>query len=282
MKFEDCFPHSFKALRQEFGIPEPSSLSWVAQTRSDDSDLCHEMLSTFGFTEAQVHRAAERYHLGKSRSGKTIYWMIDELGFLWDGRIGNSWVTTMLKSRYPAAAPHLQVKHCLFGLHQLSECGSLYNTQAGPLMVPAYHSVRATGGAVASSPKGRPWRGDASLVPFLRAEEMNTLKPVGLVESERTAVLLSELCPELLWLAYSYASNCTIDQFAPLQGRKIILYPRTDLTMETYLSFLELADQVRRTYNLDISVSSLLEDHATDDQKQRHIDLLDFIFEHPE
>ena len=42
---------------------------------------------------------------------------------------------------------------------------------------------------------------------------------------------------------------------------------------------LEVADQARRKYHLDITVSSLLEDHATPDQKQRCIDLVDYIFE---
>ena len=42
----------------------------------------------------------------------------------------------------------------------------------GPLMVRGYLNVRATGGAVASSPyRGRPWRGWMLLCFFLRAEE---------------------------------------------------------------------------------------------------------------
>ena len=49
---------------------------------------------------------------------------------------------------------------------------SRQKNHAGPLMVRAYLSVRATGGAVASSPyRGRPWRGWMLLCFFLRAEE---------------------------------------------------------------------------------------------------------------
>ena len=44
--------------------------------------------------------------------------------------------------------------------------------QAGPLMVPAYLNVRATGGAVASFPyRGRPWMGWMFLCFFLCAKE---------------------------------------------------------------------------------------------------------------
>ena len=209
--------------------PSRRRISLIDECRSDDSDLCHEMITQYGFTEEQMHRAAERFHLGRSKSGKTIYWMINDIGRCLDGRIGDSWVSTMLKSRYPEGAPYVRIAHCLFGLHQISE-------------------------------------------------ENDSIMPIGIVESERSAVLLSELRPELLWLAYSYGSNCTVDKFEPLQGHKVTLYPRTDPNQEYYLSFLELADQVKRAYPIDISVSSFLDDHATDDQKTRNIDILEFLY----
>ena len=214
--------------------PSPRPINLIEESRSDDSDLCHEMLTTFGFTQDQMHRAAERFHLGRSKSGKTIYWMIDDIGCTLDGRIGDTWVSTMLKARYPTAAPYVHFDHCLFGLHQISECD----------------------------------------------EPTNRIMPIGIVESERSAVLLSELCPDLLWLAYIYGSNLNVDSFESLQGRKITLFPRTDSVKETYLSFLELADQVKRCYkDIDISVSRFLEDNANDDQKCREIDLLQYLLE---
>ena len=74
----------------------------IEECRSDDSDLCHELTDRYGFTPEEMHRAAERYHLGRSKSGKTIYWMIDELGIVRDGHLANSWVSQMLKSRCPS------------------------------------------------------------------------------------------------------------------------------------------------------------------------------------
>ena len=230
---EQLFPHTFRAVRRRLGLPEagdPNRKRSIVQVcRSDESDLCHDLLSVYGFTEEQMHRAAERFLLGRSKSGKAIYWMIDELGRCLDARIGDSWFSAMLKVRYPFAAPYLQTAHCLFGLHQIS-----------------------------------------------RHEQM----PVGIVESERSAVILSEVQPQLLWLAYSYASNCTVDRFEPLQGRKVTFFPRTDPAREIYFSFLELADQVKRLYrNIDISVSTFLDDRASEAQKVRCIDLVDFLFE---
>ena len=102
---------------------------------------------------------------------------------------------------------------------------------------------------------------------------------VAIVESERSAVVLSELFPECIWMAYSYPSNFTVDKLAPLQGCVVSIYPHTDPTGCTYVSFLELADQARRLYDIDLSVVSVLEEHASEEQKERCIDILDFITE---
>ena len=228
---DDIFPYSFKAIRKRLGIPEPSTrkTDMVKDSRSDDSEFCHELLTKYGFTQDQMHRAAERFRLGRSKSGKTIYWMIDDLGRCIDGRLGNTWVSTLLKARYPAAAPYLRIEHCLFGLHQVS-----------------------------------------------LAEE----SPIGIIETEQSAVILSEVCPDLTWLAYSYNSNLTIDRLEPLQGHKVTIYPRTDPYMEYFMVALELSDQAKHVYqDLDISVSTFLEDHATEEQKSRNIDLVGFLFD---
>ena len=47
----------------------------------------------------------------------------------------------------------------------------------------------------------------------------------------------------------------------------------------TYLFFLDLAEAVRQRYDIHISVASILEDLATPPQKDRCIDLLDFLRE---
>ena len=42
---------------------------------------------------------------------------------------------------------------------------------------------------------------------------------------------------------------------------------------------LELADQVKRVYDIDISVSSFLDDNTTPAQQSANIDLVDYLFE---
>ena len=92
-------------------------------------------------------------------------------------------------------------------------------------------------------------------------------------------MVLSELFPESIWMAYATTGQLTPDLFAPLEGQTVILYPRTDPTLSTYLFFRDLVDQTLRFYDLDLSVDRTLEDYATEDQKEREIDLIDFLLE---
>jgi hypothetical protein len=50
--------------------------------------------------------------------------------------------------------------------------------------------------------------------------------------------------------------------------------------MANYCCWNDISDLARRNYRLDIECSAYLEDQATPAQKQRHIDLVDFLYEH--
>ena len=220
MKLKDILSPSFKDYLK--AIAPMVVVGW-------DSDLCQEVVSNGWLSEEQMRHAAERYRLGKSKSGKTIYWMIDEMNQVRDGHLGDTWVSSLLKAREPKLLQSWHPGHCLFGLHLLTVVEN---------------------------------------------------KPICVVESEASAVVLSELFPESIWMAYAYPANMTVDLLEPLQGCIITIYPQTDPNMEIYLSFLDFADTVRRVYpSMDISVENILEENATEEQKQRNIDLVDFLFE---
>lgn len=113
----------------------------------------------------------------------------------------------------------------------------------------------------------------------LTADDSLSSFPVSIVESERTAVLLSEVFPRSLWLSTVPGSCFTISLLKPLQGRVVKVFPHTDETMSNYVCWLDLCDLARRTYHLDIECSMLIEDSATPDQKRREIDLYDLYIE---
>ena len=294
MTWNEVFCNTFKVLSKEiepevkkkidFTLP---SMPMVNACRADDFDFFRPLIDSGDLTIDQMHHAAQRYLLGKSRSGQPIFWMIDDLGTVYDGHLGPTWVSTTLKSRAPLLQ-YWRVKHCLFGLHLLSQSASREKNHPDPLMGRGYLNERATGGAVKSSHIGEDLdRVDASFSSFLRAEEKDRLGfkgvsplelPISIVESEQTAVLLSELLPESLWMAYCDTPNLTLDLLEPLQGCTVMLFPRTDPTMSNYLFFLDYANQVRQIYpSIHLTVDNTLEENATDAQKSCCIDLLDFI-----
>jgi len=205
------------------------SMKMVEACRADDFDFFLPWIEAGRLTAEQMHHAAGRYHLGKSRSGRPMFWMMDERLDPLDAHIGSEgWLSEALKRREPVLSQWCPA-HCLFGLHLLAQRGT------GPLL------------------------------------------PVAIVEAEASAVVLSELFPEALWMAYATVEHLDCRLFAPLRGRTVTIYPRTDPSFSTYLFFHDLAEEVRRRYDMHIGVASVLEDHASAEQKERCIDLLEFL-----
>ena len=211
-----------------------------------DSDFCREVVAKGWLTNEQMRHAAQRYRLGRSRSGRTIFWMIDELGFVRDGHIGNAWASAMMKQREPELLKDWHTEHCLFGMHLVDENENQNENDNGNEN---------------------------------EDENQNENSPVGIVEKESSAVVLSELYPNYIWMATSCPLNFVIDRLEPLRGRRIVVFPPTNPLMYSYVTWLELVDQACRAYHLDITVSAILEDNATPEQKARKIDLADYLFE---
>ena len=216
--------------KRKFDFTMPS-IPMVEACRTREFDFFQPFIDSGMMTESQMHRATERYYLGKTRNGMPIFWMIDEMMQPLDARIGNGWISQMLKKREPLLQ-YWPVKHCLFGLH-LAYQPSLDHA------------------------------------------------PVAIVESEASAMVLSELIPECIWMAYVTIGNLDPYLLAPLEGRTVTIYPRTDPSMNTYMFFLDYAEIVRHYSNINLRIDSTLEHHATPEQKERCIDLLEFICDNP-
>lgn len=233
MKWNDIFCNTFKELRSQIkpdGRQQVNFIlpSWpmVDACRADSLDAFQPFIAAGKLSEDQMHDACQHYHIGQTRSGIPMFWMIDDMNTPLDAHIGNRWISQLLKQREPLIA-NWQVQHCLFGLHLLA----------------------------------------------------NAVTPIAIVESESSAIVLSALFPETIWLAYATPSHLVPDLFAPLEGHIVTIYPNTDPTLSTYLFFLDLVNLTQEYYDIDISVDSTLEDNATPTQKEHCIDLLDFLKE---
>lgn len=240
MKMNEVFCNTFKALRKQIDFEEIKkqtdfmlpSLTMINACRADEFDFFLPWIEAGKLTEGQMHLLAQRYFLGKTKSGLPMFWMIDDTLTPLDAHIGtDSWLSMLLKKREPILNCW-KVQHCLFGLHLLS------------MELPAAGNI-----------------------------------PVSIVESETSAVVLSGLFPESLWLSYATTSHIVPDLLAPLKGCTVRIFPRTDSTMSTYLFFKDLTNLVRKKYDIDIYVDATLEEFATEDQKSRGIDILDFLYE---
>lgn len=110
---------------------------------------------------------------------------------------------------------------------------------------------------------------------------LHLLRPatIAVVEAEKTAVICSELFPQFLWMASGGQTMLNVARLYPLREHKVVLFPDTDPKGKTYTDWLEKAEAAQSEFRHPIRVSRILEERATSEQKQRKIDIVDFLFE---
>ena len=95
--------------------------------------------------------------------------------------------------------------------------------------------------------------------------------PFAIVESEKTAIIASYYLPGFTWLATGGKSNLKADKLSPLKNHPVILFPDLNAADEWEKQIEPLKGQFR------IAVSRLLEEIATEDEKQQGLDLADYL-----
>lgn len=114
------------------------------------------------------------------------------------------------------------------------------------------------------------------LISHTDLTDLTEIQKICVVESVRSCVVLSERFPKYLWMATGYLANLNERLFLPLKGHHVVCFPATDPTGDTYLLWLSVAKEARK-YGIDISVSRLLEDRASMEQKEQGIDLVGYL-----
>jgi hypothetical protein len=248
MKLNQILSPSFREMREalyqkSFTLYHPASM--VQKSLSVDSQFCRALVNCGYLSFGQMLHAACRYRLGASRSGRVIFWQIDNEGIPHDGKIvcyepnchrskkddeKPTWVKTLLRYRNREPKSDLELPHCLFGLHLLRESGG----------------------------------------------------EVAIVEAEKTAVIMSEHFPQYIWLASGGLTELQDFKFRPLRGRKVVLFPDTDTDGTAFKAWHRIAQEVMASPFWEgsppIRVSGILEQKATSAQKEAKIDLVDFLF----
>lgn len=217
----------------------PLDDAFVQKSQSTNSLFCRSLVSTGYLTQQQMLHAANRYRLGQTKDGGVVFWEIDEQNQVHNGKI-----------MYYQDNCHRDKTHTpSWVVAKLKSSGILPNEVENPHCLFGLHLL--LGVAVGK---------------------------IAIVESEKSAVILSELFPDYIWMASGGKTMLHADSFAPLGGHRIILFPDTDETGETFRLWSSIAQEATKLHKSRIHVSNLLEQHATPAQKSAKIDIVDLLF----
>ena len=221
----------------------PGGILW-RRCQSVDSQFCKAVVENGYLSYVQMLNAAVRYRLGTTRQGGVIFWQIDHEERIHDGKVMYYRPDCHRdKHRNPTWVSALLRRRDPFpnSPHETSHCFF------------GLHLLEA----------------DPSPLT------------VAIVESEKTAVIMSEMYPQYVWLATGGLGEVQADKFRPLRGYRVVLFPDTDPDGIAYGRWYEAAQEVMRQpfweESPPIRVSPLLEQQATPEQKALKIDIADFI-----
>lgn len=100
-------------------------------------------------------------------------------------------------------------------------------------------------------------------------------KPVAIVEGEKTAVIGSMIYTDFIWLASGSQHGLTTPKSKVLKGRNVVLYPDAGCYQKWIGKMKRICSDVRCV----MSVSELVEKHATDKELDDGYDIADYILD---
>ena len=101
-------------------------------------------------------------------------------------------------------------------------------------------------------------------------------KPVGIVESEKSAIICTAYMQDFVWIATGGKSGCLNSRYTILRGRKICLFPDSKAYDTWHRFYIKL-----KTENYSITISNLLEHKTTEEQWNAGIDIADILLQQP-
>ena len=213
-------------------------------TRSLDRNLRSDLVSYLKTVVADVDRlfaVVKAYHLGITRGGHVIFWYVDKDGVVRMGKVMS----------YAANGHRDKSVTPLSILRELSRCGKLQADYVIKKTLFGEHLLRYTA----------------------YAENV-----IGIVESEKSAVVCSLCFPNVLWMATGSKGNLQDERMSAVKERKVILFPDTDVDGQAYTQWHKRADELNAK-GWNIQVCNYLEQVVTSEKKKKKIDIADLLID---
>ena len=212
--------------------------------RSLDGNLSSDFVSFLKLLVADVGRVVEivnAYQLGVTKDGHVIYWYIDKDGIARMGKV-MAYKPDGHRNKFytPLSIPKELSKH-----GELSADYAIKQTLFGEhlLSLPA-----------------------------------NTDKTIGIVESEKSAVICSLCIPHLLWMATGSKGNLQEERLSAIKERNSILFPDTDKDGGAYRQWMNRSKELNAN-GCHLQVNDFLERVATIEQRLAKIDIADLLID---
>lgn len=190
-------------------------------------------------TEEQIRWIGNEYALGATKNKEVIFWQIDTNGKVRTGKIMQYNPETGKRIKHQTGAINW-VHNKLKNTKELPEDYNLSQCFFGEHLLKIYPD-----------------------------------KTIGIVESEKSACIASVLFPNLVWLSAGNIHGISVEKCKILNGRNVILFP--DLKANEIWS--AKAVEISKQCKCNIKVSFLLEEIATDTEKDKGLDIADYLIE---
>ena len=213
-------------------------------SRSLDRNLRSDFVSYLKLLVSDVDRVVDivnTYQLGVTKDGHVIYWYIDKDDVIRMGKV---------MAYNPDG-------------HR--------NKSIMPLSIPKKLSKRGELSA------------DYAIKQTLFGEHLLNLstsdgKTIGIVESEKSAVICSLCVPDFLWMATGSKGNLQEERLSAIKERLAILFPDTDADGKTYSEWQSRASELNAK-GWHLQACDYLERVATAEQRKAKIDIADLLIE---
>ena len=252
------------------------------------------------FPRDAVAAALKRYRVGGTPDGATLWWQIDEQGRVHTGKAmlynpltghrvkeqgpplipprgedrgastppprgrvggGSSPVNWAHRMRLYGEPSELVAPQCLFGL-------SLLNTEHTDLTTDYTDFSDSLHDGSSTSQEENPSN------PRNLWSNSPWSEKIGLVESEKTALIMSLVCPDKVWLATGGKANFKESMLWPLLGHEVAVYPDADALHDWYARAVEMNRTLGTRLHIPTWYYNLM-DH--DEARREGLDLADVV-----